>query len=276
MKMQFLGVGSAFTLPSPEPDGSVDLNKCDWQSNMMLTSESGKSMLIDCGSDIRFALAQQGIMPKDYCAKIDAVYLSHCHADHVGGVEALAFCTYFNPAKKPIQLFCNGSLSLEAWEHSLQGGLASIQGSVVDLDDYFDVVAVPDNDWFDWEGARFTPVQTVHVMAGYIIKHSYGLMIDSVDPRLQGYRPVFITTDTQHCPSQINDFYRKAVVIFQDCETSPFKSGVHAHYSELSKLSEDVKKKMWLYHYQPNPNLDAQKDGFAGFVRKGQKFAFEI
>ena len=267
MRLKFLGVGSAFTLPAPEADSTVDLNKCDWQSNMMLTSADGKNMLLDCGSDIRFALAQQGIFPKDYCAKVNAVYLSHCHADHIGGIEAIAFCTYFSPAKKPIQLFCNGNLFLDAWEHSLQGGLASIQGNVVDLHAYFDVNAVPDNGTFNWGGMRFTPVQTVHVMAGFIIKHSYGLMIDD-----RMGRKNFITTDTQFCPHQVHDFYRMADVIYQDCETSPFKSGVHAHYDDLKTLSKEVKAKMWLYHYQPNPKQDAVADGFAGFVKKGQEF----
>jgi ribonuclease BN (tRNA processing enzyme) len=290
MKLTFLGVGSAFTLPEPQADGQVDLNKCDWQSNMLLTSDDNKHMLVDCGSDIRFALAQNGIMPKDYCSFIDAVYLSHCHADHVGGMEAIAFCTYFSPKKKPIKLFCNERLMHEAWEHSMQGGLASIQGKVVTLTEYFDCHIIPDNKFFAWENYQFTPIQTVHVMAGYIIKHSYGLIIHGpfAPNRTGPLKRIFITTDTQFCPSQINDFYNSSDLIFQDCETSPFKSGVHAHYDDLKTLPANVKKKMWLYHYQPNPKQMQDPstepgvkgippwiaDDFAGFVQKGQTFEF--
>ena len=63
-------------------------------------------------------------------------------------------------------------------------------------------------------------------------------------------------------------------MIFHDCETSPFKSGVHAHYDELKTLKNDVKNKMWLYHYQPNTLTEekVQQDGFAGFIKKGLDF----
>jgi hypothetical protein len=42
----------------------------------------------------------------------------------------------------------------------------------------------------------------------------------------------------------------------------------------LSALSAEIKRKMWLYHYQPGPLPDAEKDGFRGFVKRGQTFDF--
>jgi len=81
MKLQFLGVGSAFTLPNRELGQTLE--DCDWQSNALITADSGKRLLIDCGSDIRFALWQM----KMSFADIDAIYASHCHADHIGGME---------------------------------------------------------------------------------------------------------------------------------------------------------------------------------------------
>jgi ribonuclease BN (tRNA processing enzyme) len=84
MKIVFLGVGSAFTLPSrlKESNNAIPktIDDCDWQSNVVVVSKSGKMLLIDCGGDIRFALWQQGLSYKD----IDAVYVSHLHADHIG------------------------------------------------------------------------------------------------------------------------------------------------------------------------------------------------
>jgi ribonuclease BN (tRNA processing enzyme) len=252
MKIKFLGVGSAFTI-------SEDLNNCDWQSNIMIISDTGKNLLVDCGSDIRFSLMQAKVKYSD----IDAIYISHLHADHIGGLECLGFCTYFAKMPRP-KLFCNEKLMSEMWHSSLKGGLESIQGKVVTLTEYFECHAISKDKYFEWEGITLIPVQTVHVMAGFTIKYSYGLLIKI------GARTVFITTDTQFCPSQINDFYKMADIIFQDCETSPFVSGVHAHYEELSILPEDIKKKMWLYHYQPNPKQSAES--FAGFVKKGQEF----
>jgi ribonuclease BN (tRNA processing enzyme) len=162
---------------------------------------------------------------------------------------------------------------------------------------------VPINDSFYWEDIIFTPVQTVHIMSGYKITNSYGLMIQKckeirwglragpisipkagiqVDPStlngpayqvVSGVGPkVFFTTDTQFCPNQITKFYNSASTIFHDCETAPYYSKVHAHYDDLKTLPPDVKKKMWLYHYQPNPKQDAKADGFLGFVTRGQEF----
>ncbi len=85
---------------------------------------------------------------------------------------------------------------------------------------------------------------------------------------------VFITMDTQFVHFYTDTIYQQADIIFQDCETLPCKSGVHAHYSELKELPPEIKRKMWLYHYNCNPLLDCKQDGFAGFVAKGQCFDF--
>ncbi len=67
-------------------------------------------------------------------------------------------------------------------------------------------------------------------------------------------------------------FYEQADVIFHDCETAPYKSGVHAHYSDLKNLEQKHYNKMWLYHYQSNPSQTPEEDGFLGFAKKGQVF----
>ncbi|MEK6833193.1 MAG: MBL fold metallo-hydrolase [Nanoarchaeota archaeon] len=253
MKIQFIGCGSAFT------------TKDYYQSNIIIHSDDNKKLLIDCGSDARFALNELGFSAKD----LDSVFISHLHADHIGGLEWLAFCTYFAKLPRP-KLYCNDKLMHELWDFSLKGGLESIQGKVVTLTEYFDCNPIANNEYFVWEGIKFTPVQTVHVMAGYYIKYSYGLLINKIN----GTEKIFITTDTQHCPSSIRDFYHYSKVIFHDCETSPYPSGVHANYDELNTLSVETKNKMWLYHYNPAPKQNPIKDGFLGFVTKGQIFEF--
>ena len=78
----------------------------------------------------------------------------------------------------------------------------------------------------------------------------------------------------QYAPHEIMDFYKWADIIFQDCETAKVLSGVHAHYTELVTLDKEIKRKMWLYHYNPGPLPNARKQGFRGFVQKGQCFDF--
>lgn len=253
MKMKFIGVGSAFC--SSEY----------WQSNAVITAKSGKKLLIDCGSDARHSLVEAGIGIEE----IDGVYISHCHADHIGGAEWLGFSTYFNPSLKRPKLFIMRDLYSKLWD-SLKGGMESIEGQIVNIEDYFDSQIIDLNGSFSWEGIHFIPVQTVHIMNGFYIVPSYGLLIrDGIDGKL-----VFFSSDSQFCPRQIEKFYKQADIVFHDCETSPFKSGVHAHYSDLLTLDEGIRNKMWLYHYQANPEktFDAVSDGFAGFVAKGQEF----
>jgi ribonuclease BN (tRNA processing enzyme) len=290
MKIIFAGCGSAFTTEEY------------YQSNAIVQSDSGKRLLIDCGSDIRFSLGKLGLDARN----IDAVYVSHLHADHIGGMEYLAFVRYFTkkPSDPRPMLFCVPELMKELWENSLRGGLESLEEKVMNITDYFECHPVPINSSFIWEGVLFTPVQTVHIMSGFKITHSYGLMIQQCKHRdginvgiieqsdiahvadfpisaaykadCKAFGPrVFFTTDTQFCPNQITKFYQSASTIFHDCETAPYFSKVHAHYNDLKTLPPEIKKKMWLYHYQPNPPQDPKADGFLGFVKRGQEIEFE-
>ena len=113
-------------------------------------------------------------------------------------------------------------------------------------------------------------IQQIHIMAGSKIMDTFGLMMSKKD-----HQTVYFTTDSQHCsPAQVEHFYHEADIIFQDCETSEIKSGVHANYNELVTLEDDIKNKMWLYHYNPGKLPDAKADGFKGFVVKGQESDF--
>lgn len=253
MKLLFLGTGSAF---------AVDGN---FQSNMLLIAKSERNLLIDCGTDIRLSLIEQGFTYRH----IHSAYVSHLHADHIGGLEWLAFTTKFDPHCHKTTLYAAEGVLKDLWNKSLKGGLSTLEGINADITSYFGVVSVEPNGYFTWEDANFHLVQTMHAISGYTIMPSYGLLI------LYKGKTIFITTDTQFTPSYFNVIYQKADLIFHDCETSSVKSGVHAHYSELLILDEHIKKKMWLYHYNAGPLPDAIEDGFAGFVIKGQAFDLE-
>lgn len=265
MKLKFLGVGGAF---APISKGN---------SNMMFISDSGSKLLLDFGLTAPYILRDE--LKEDF-KNIDGIYISHLHADHVGGLEFFAFSRYFMPkldengkAIRP-KLFCVPELMTELWENTLKGGLESIEGKVMNLTDYFDCIPVAVNSSFIWENYRFAPVQTIHVMSGYKFKNSYGLMINNVEEESGSFLDVkrtFITTDTQFCPYQLVKFYCDASLIFHDCETLPFKSHVHAHYDDLNTLTKFVKEKMWLYHYGEEKE-NYKTDEFAGFVKKFQEF----
>ena len=137
------------------------------------------------------------------------------------------------------------------------------------LTNYFKCHGIEPNGSFEWDGCGFTPIQTIHIVDGFRFMPSYGLMITAPS----GKR-VFYTGDSQHAPSQLQKFYDMADYIFQDCETAPYYSKVHAHYDDLKTLNAPTKAKMGLVHCQDDPVQDPFAEGFAGFVEKGDEFEF--
>lgn len=253
MKLTFLGSGSAFTV-----------DDSNYQSNMMLSDEQGHNLLIDCGTDARHALNELG---KSYL-DIDGVYVSHLHADHMGGLEWLGFTTKFDPRCKKPDLFLSALIANVIWEKSLSGTMSSLEGEVCTLGTYFNVHSIDRNESFTWQNIVFHLVQTIHIMHGFSLASCHGLFFN-----ING-KNIYITADTQFAPNLLDNIYQKADIIFHDCETTKTPSGVHPQYDDLCTLPENIRKKMWLYHYNPGPLPDAKKDGFLGFVVKGQEFEF--
>lgn len=250
MKLIFLGSGSAFTVG------------CDnYQSNMILQSE-GHNLLIDCGTDARLSLYDARI---NY-SEIEAVFISHLHSDHIGGLEWLAFCTFFDPKVKKPKLFISKHLVEDLWNHVLAGGLSTLENEAACLSTYFDVVPIEDNGFFTWYGVKLELIQTYHVISDHKLCPSYGLLLINQNCR------TFLTADTKINLEAYEALYRTSDIIFHDCETSDIPSTVHAHFNELKHLDPSIKQKMWLYHHNPGPLPDAQQAGFKGFVQKGQIF----
>lgn len=229
---------------------------------MLLENEAGERLLIDCGGDIRFSLYEQGLTGKD----IQAVFISHLHADHTGGLEWLAFNSYFGNSKSRPVLYISNQLDQDLWNHVLSGGLKSLANTEAKLSTFFRVKKVEKT--FVWSGIKFTLVRTLHSESAKKLNPSFGLAFE-----VNGCK-VFISCDTKYIPHVLSDYYEVSDTIFHDCETSPQPSGVHAQYQELLQLAPEIKKKMWLYHYNPGKRPDPKRGGFQGFVKKGQCFDF--
>ena len=162
-------------------------------------------------------------------------------------MEWLALSTYFAREPHRLKLFGEEHLLEKLWNNSLRGGLECLQTKCMTLADYFTCHAVAEGGAFHWEGIRFTIVKMLHIVGTGCSHHSYGLLIDSGEP---GSRSVFISTDAVFQPELLQEIAAQAELIFHDCETSPHKTGVHAHYDELCTLPATIKEKIWLYHYQ--------------------------
>lgn len=251
MDLLFLGSGSAHTVAAD-----------NFQSNMVLVTDDGRRLLIDCGSDVRWSLARQGLSHRD----VTDIYVSHLHADHIGGLEYIGFRTMFDPQCERPRLYLVDALAERLWRHSLSGGMGVVCEGETQLDDFFDVHAVRANHVFAWHDVQLEAVPTLHVASPGIDVYSHALVIEHA-----GFR-TFITTDTCFDAQRLQPHYDRADLIFHDCELGECRTGIHPHYDELRRLPDAVRAKMWLYDYQPLPLPAAKADGFRGFVRAGQSF----
>ncbi len=253
-QLLFLGSGSAFTV-------GYD----NFHSNIFLITETGKKLLIDCGSDIRFSLYKEGFSHRD----ITDIYISHLHSDHAGGLEYIGLTTKFDPQCHKPNLYLSNDIATEIWDNTLSGGMGSVEGNITSLDSFFNVYSIDNNRMFNWENINFELVKTIHVNNGTYVMPTYGLFFE-VD-----HVKIFITSDTTLCYEKLIKYYEQADIIFHDCETSKFPTPVHSHYKQLVKLPNNIKSKMWLYGYQPGELPDAKKDLFLGFVQRGDNFFTE-
>ena len=102
MKLKFLGSGTSQGIPviacQCKVCTSLNLKDKRFRSSALVTTNSGKKILIDCGPDFRMQMLQN----KE--EQIDAVLLTHEHNDHVIGLDDLRPLIFRN--RKNIDLYC--------------------------------------------------------------------------------------------------------------------------------------------------------------------------
>ena len=272
MKITVLGCGNSFSVKN--------------YNSSFLLEENESKLLIDCGNLNLLALHNAGIDPKD----ITDIYVSHKHSDHCGGLENMAFYHYDWKNKPKVRdkdyvpnLIVHERLLPKLWENTLKGGLQSIEGFETTLETYFNVFPVKDNEYVKWQGWNIQLIQQMHTMNGSSYNEAFGLLMSKMFNE-----SIYFTTDGIYTP-QLNWIYNEAGLIFQDCECTPFASGAHANFNEISSdisgkcIDPKNRGKIWLTHYQDfvsdnkdfngNPfdwNKAATDAGFNGFVTLGQ------
>ena len=88
MKIVFLGVGEAFDENYP--------------NTSILVSTKGTNLLLDCGYSVPVQIWKYNPDPNF----LDAIYISHCHADHYFGIPAILVRMWEGKREKPLKVFC--------------------------------------------------------------------------------------------------------------------------------------------------------------------------
>lgn len=261
MKVTFLGVGSAFS-------------RKNGNSNLLIEHGDIK-LLVDCSLVSSAALREYGLSFKD----ITHIFITHLHADHITGLEEMAFMSRLVHATRPT-LLSSASLLDRLWNCSLRGGLEYIElkpgeAQPQRLESFFEVCPLAPSAWNTIDGT--TPLHlflhpTDHVKG----MESYGLMVEV--PSGGPQKRFLLSGDTKFDPALIEQGRRDCSVIFHDCQlfdSGPANSkGVHTSYRQLQAVSPEIRRMMWLYHYGDADLPDVLDDGFAGFVRRLQSFTF--
>lgn len=200
-------------------------------NNNALLEQNGQKTLIDCGSTAWESLERLGLREES----IDAVFVTHLHFDHVGGLEAAALHTkYFSHRR--MRLIVPAPLRESLWKNCLKGGLWNPEGGCSTLEDYFDVVAPEEGEPFTLCGdIQATWFPTRHISG----KFSCGLLVKD---------QFAYTSDMQYDPQLMDHLTAENVrVIFHDCQMK--NASVHAAYEQLLTYPPAVREKLVLMHH---------------------------
>lgn len=241
MDIQMIGTGSAFSKR--------------YFNNNALVYADGFTLLIDCGVTAPAALHQ---LDKPL-SEIDAILITHIHADHVGGLEEFAFRMKFQYERMPV-LYIADTLVEPIWEHTLKGGM--VQEEWQRLEDFFEVrpleAGIPVQMAPD---LRVELLQTPHIPG----KSSYSLYLND---------HFFYSADMRFNPELLETLIRGrgCEVIFHDCQLqSP--GIVHASLEELLTLPEAVQERIWLVHYADERDDYIGRTGKMQFLEQHQIYS---
>lgn len=218
LKLQMLGTGGAFA-------------KSFYNNNALIFDENF-TLLIDCGVTAPMALHRLG----QSFESVDAVLITHIHADHVGGLEELAFIMKLKYNRK-IPLYIADALVTPLWENTLSGGLYQ-EGHITSLYDVFDVRPLQPGTAVDISpGIRAELLKTRHIPG----KDSYSIYFND---------RIFYSGDMIFDPELLNQLVDKrgCEVILHECQLEGH-GAVHTTLEELLSLPDHIRGQIYLMHY---------------------------
>ncbi len=223
------------------PLGVGDAFSARWYSSCLLVEADGQRLLIDCPHPIRKILREHAALD---VGDIDAIVLTHLHADHASGLEGFGYFSHFLLGRRA-RLVVHPSVSARLWDGHLAAGMEQLlpvgadHAETMRLEDYFDVVPL--------DFAKPTELGPFSIECRPTIHH-----VPTTALRIRaGGRCLSHSADTAFDPTLIEWLSEADLIVHET------NYGIHTPYARLAELPEPLRRKMRLTHYPDDFDLES-------------------